>query len=260
MSHVSYVKQTVSLLPRHQPSSWALSSETRRVQLWDMTWLHVKYDSWRCGRQGSCICGSQWVSFRTVASSSAKFVGAVIWNTTHSVVWHDFFTFEMWILQVCEIWLTHMCFSIGILPYWSLVISQVRGRCHVRHDADSCGIWTNSIIKPDFCHVWDDHQLSSWVLSVKHDILNCETWLVTYETWLLQIWDMTQSISVLDADTLLLLPRHSESSRVLQCEIYESRTLYIRHELYIYESRLMSHNCSSRKESCLTTECVELYI
>jgi len=184
MSHVSYVKQTVSLLPRHQPSSWALSSETRRVQLWDITWLHVRYDSWRCGRQGSCICGSQWVSFRTVASSSAKFVGAVIWNTTHSVVWHDFFTFEMWILQVCEIWLTHMCFSIGILPYWSLVISQVRGRCHVRHDADSCGIWTNSIIKPDFCHVWDDHQLSSWVLSVKHDILNCETWLG-------HIWEMT---------------------------------------------------------------------
>jgi len=178
MSHVSYVKQTVSLLPRHQPSSWALSSETRRVQLWDITWLHVRYDSWRCGRQGSCICGSQWVSFRTVASSSAKFVGAVIWNTTHSVVWHDFFTFEMWILQVCETWLTHM-----LLNRYSSVLKP-------RHQPSS---WALSC-KTRRRQLWDMNELNykTWLLS-RMRRSSAEFVSAVSETRHTQLWDVTWS-------------------------------------------------------------------
>ena len=70
------------------------------------------------------------------------------------------------------------------------------------------------------------------------------------------VWDMSHESCL----TTECVARSHVSQLNVSNSIYKSRTLYISHELDILESRIMSHNCSCRKESCLTTECVELYI
>jgi len=102
----------------------------------------------------------------TVASSSAKFVGALVMNTScptrMKIRIHGALSSSWWVLSYetplvqpwdmtplldVETWLVHIQFFMRMIYYCCLVLSQVRGRCQERHDAVSCGTW--------LLHIWD---------------------------------------------------------------------------------------------------------